>query len=89
MELPLIGYKGYGVTVEDEEARGNGTPYVAEEVGQHGDLIIRVPGGFQGKIKVSYVGFGIFRMAEAVSLISICGIVVWSMFLWKRGKHEK
>lgn len=41
VEIPLIGYKGYGV-----EAEGNGAaPYIAESRGSHNDLKIAVPGG--------------------------------------------
>ncbi len=43
VEIPLIGYKGYGV-----EAEGNGAlPYIAESRGSHNDLKIAVRGGMR------------------------------------------
>lgn len=67
MDLPLTGYRGYGV----EADAGRPTPYVTQERGAHGDLRIAVPPGYAGDIRVSYRGFPIFRAAEGISGITV------------------
>ena len=68
IEIPLTGYKGYGVTASGSEA---GLPSVSGERGAHGDLRLEVPAQYQGTVKISYQGFALFRVAEAVSLCSL------------------
>lgn len=48
---------------------------IAQERGAHGDLRIEVPGGYQGRIHVSYKGFPLFHIAEAISLISMLAVL--------------
>lgn len=69
LELPLTGYKGYGL--ETAEAAGEDSPEITGERGAHGDLRIAVPAGYQGSISISYVGFPIYRVAEAISILTI------------------
>ena len=66
-ELPLTGYRGYGI----ETDTGTAQPYITEERGAHGDLRIAIPAGYAGNVKVSYKGFAIYRLAEGISLLSI------------------
>lgn len=85
LELPLTGYKGYGVKSKKMEDR---LPYIARERGAHGDLRVVVPGDYQGVIKIYYKGYMSFRVAELVSLFSITSIIVYltvkRRMLWKR-----
>lgn len=68
LEIPLTGYQGYAI----ELVEGSGeTPYLSDKRGDHGDLRIAVPGGFQGRVRIWYKGFAIFRVAEVVSGIGI------------------
>ncbi len=85
LELPLMGYQGY--TVKSDAPENAEQPKIADQVGTHGDLRIRIPGGFRGQIRVSYEGFGIFHIAEAVSLVSVAVL----LFGWirKKGKSGK
>lgn len=72
IDFPLLGYQGYAVHGETfEEER----PYIAEERGDHGDLCVAVPAGYQGEIRVCYDGSVLFHIAEAVSLVSIVMIL--------------
>ncbi|MBD5529735.1 MAG: hypothetical protein HDR02_15235 [Lachnospiraceae bacterium] len=63
MELPLTGYRGYGIDADGEMA----VPYISEERGAHGDLRIAIPSGYAGNIRVAYKGFLLFRVAEGIS----------------------
>ena len=83
LELPLMGYKGYAVNILRSE--GQSEPYITEEVGNHGDLRIAVPAGYQGDIMVSYDGFPSFHVAEIVSLVSLAAIMVVYLY----GKRKK
>lgn len=85
LELPLMGYQGY--VVKSNVPWDAEQPQIAEQVGTHGDLRIRVPAGFCGDISVSYEGFGIFHIAEAASLASIA-VLLFGWF-WKKGKRGK
>ncbi len=67
MELPLTGYKGYGIETLGETA----APYITEERGAHGDLRIAVPPGYTGNIRVSYRGFLLYRVAETISGVTV------------------
>ncbi len=67
MELPLTGYKGYGI----ESTEGTAVPYITEERGAHGDLRIAVPPGYAGNIRVAYKGFFLYRVAEIISGVTV------------------
>lgn len=85
LELPVIGYKGYGIR---EEKSGTNSPYVADTKGSHGDLKIIVPAGYQGMLYISYMGFPVFRVSEVVSLLT--GLMVglyllkWRVYYGKK-----
>lgn len=85
LELPLGGYQGY--TVKSDVSRNAEQPEIADQVGTHGDLRVRIPAGFYGKIRVFYEGFGIFHIAEAVSLVSVAVLLVG--WIRKKGKSGK
>lgn len=68
LELPIIGYKGYGINCA-EEARE--LPYIAEERGGHGDLKVMVPPGYSGELRISYKGFASYRVAEIISAVTL------------------
>ncbi len=72
LEVPLTGYRGYAVTADPD--RGDPVPRVSEQVGEHGDLILEVPAGYQGDIRIAYEGFPVFSVAESVSWISLLAL---------------
>lgn len=76
IELPLIGYKGYEVNSEKEDGK---KPFVADERGTHGDLIVVVPANYKGYIEVGYKGFISFRIAEVISALTLVGIVIFGV----------
>ncbi len=82
LEIPLTGYKGYGIETEGVEER---IPSIAETRGAHGDLRIEVPAGYHGRVRISYQGFAVFHVAEAVSLISLA--VIAGMYVYGRRKR--
>lgn len=83
VELPLTGYRGYGLDA-DERA---GMPYVTEDRGAHGDLRIAVPAGYAGNIKVSYKGFAVYRVAEGVSFLFI--LICMGMCIRQKYRRKK
>lgn len=87
IEIPLMGYKGYSVMALDDGDEGAETPYITEEVGNHGDLRIAVPAGYQGSLLISYQGFPFFRAAETVSWVSLAAVI--GMYLYYKGKKIK
>lgn len=86
LEVPLIGYKGYGL----DFSKGDLEPYITEERGENGDLRIAVPSGYEGEINISYKGFLSYRIVEVISLTSILGILMYelkrSIAKWKKQK---
>lgn len=74
VELPLTGYKGYALECSEY---GAALPYITEERGDHEDLRIAVPAGYEGSMKVSYQGFTGFRIAELISAVTVIGIVLY------------
>lgn len=74
IDIPLIGYKGYGVRAPETE---EGVPRISAERGAHSDLRLDVPAGYRGTIEISYQGFALFRAAEAVSLAAVLAILVF------------
>lgn len=84
VEIPLMGYKGYKLKVSEQAEE---IPYITEEVGNHGDLRIAVPAGYQGRISISYAGFPIFHAAEVISLVSLAAMIC-VYFYHKRKKIQ-
>lgn len=84
IDIPLTGYKGYGVTAADV---GTELPSVSGERGAHGDLRLTVPANYRGTVQISYKGFMLFRVAEAVSLGGLA--VLWGIYLYRRTAARK
>ena len=81
LELPLIGYKGYAIEAEEAETA---SPYFTQERGDHGDLRIAIPSGYSGELKIAYKGHWSYRVAEAISLMTILGLSIYAA-----GKRRK
>jgi hypothetical protein len=86
LELPLIGYRGYSCKAEQE---ADEMPYIAEERGEHGDLRIAVPAGYQGSVNVSYTGFALFHAAEALSGAGILILAAWGIYCLKKERTRQ
>ncbi len=86
LELPLIGYKGYEV---EADALSGQVPYITAERGDHGDLRIAVPGGYEGRLKISYKGFVSFRVAEVISAATAAILAAYWMYRRLRWKSQK
>lgn len=89
VELPLMGYKGYGVKSFEVIDCPEGVPVISNTVGAHGDLRVEVPAGFEGGIEVFYQGFWFFRLAELVSVLSILTILISECCHWGKIHESK
>lgn len=82
LEIPLTGYKGYGIKHADTCSEA---PYITENRGAHGDIRIAVPAKYSGTIEVAYYGLQVFHMAEWISLAGL--MAVFLLIIWnRRGK---
>lgn len=80
VRLPLLYYKGYTVSSEDGS--------ITEEnlsMGDAASVYIDIPEGFVGKITVRYREAWYWRLAEAVSVLSMAVMIV----IYFRDKREK
>lgn len=85
VEMPLVGYKGYQILPAESAQE---SPYITEERGTHGDLRVAVPAGYQGNISISYKGFPIFHIAEAISGICLAAVLITYLYgKSKKGKY--
>ncbi|MBQ7955106.1 MAG: hypothetical protein IJ282_05100 [Lachnospiraceae bacterium] len=76
IDLPLIGYQGYAVSSHETEKT---KPYISEERGEHGDLRIAIPAGYEGELQIRYKGFALYRIAEWISVITGFGTVCYAV----------
>lgn len=76
--LPLQAYKGYSVTSE-----GNSITNRNLSRGEGAVVRVDIPAGYSGKVSVRYAGFWYWRVAEAVTVITILYLV------WIVLKHKK
>lgn len=89
--LPLLHYKGYGASSEDQVITDQNL-----ETGEFAVIRLNVPAGYSGEVTVCYEGFWYWRVAEAVSLLTVVYLVlrghcpkeqIWETIkLRKRGK---
>ncbi|MBQ7954558.1 MAG: hypothetical protein IJ282_02290 [Lachnospiraceae bacterium] len=85
LEVPLMGYKGYGIKTEKT---GADIPVIAAERGSHGDLRIEVPAGYEGTIQIAYEGLALFKAAEVVSLVTLLAMAGWYIYMERRKVQE-
>lgn len=86
LELPVIGYRGYGLTSDEAEQE---SPYITKERGNHGDLRVAVPAGYKGSLNISYKGFFIYRIAETLSLGTLLCIAAYLIADVGRNRKRK
>ena len=80
--LPLLAYKGYGLKSSDGSL---GAEYLNE--GPDAVLQVTIPEGFSGDIEVWFQGFWYWRLAEAVSAVTMA-VLLW--YIWRgRRKQEE
>ncbi len=85
LEVPVIGYQGYVVKGEETTEE---LPYITEERGAHGDLRVAIPKGYCGTLSISYQGAFSYRIAEAISLISLIAILGILVFM-RKGRRSQ
>lgn len=77
--LPLLAYKGYGLKFSEDSL---GAEYLTE--GPDAVVQVTIPEGFSGDIEVRFQGFWYWRLAEAVSVITLAALL---LYVW-RGRHN-
>lgn len=71
VEFPLLYYKGYSAkVVETGES-------ISVEKGNNADVRVVLPEGFSGMVQVKYSGMWYWHLAEAISILSCAGTVLW------------
>ena len=51
-------------------------PVITEERGSHGDLRLRIPAAYQGRLRIAYRESALFRVADVISLVTAAGILL-------------
>lgn len=81
LNLPLLYYKGY--RAYDKNTGDRLTVYAGENNTVH----VKVPVGYAGTIRTTFVSPWYWRLAEVVSLASCVGLAVWYEWRRKGKKH--
>ena len=76
ISLPLFGYDGYRATV-DGQAMETG-------LGENNRLTVRLDAGTQGTLRVWFAGKAVWRIADAVSLVTLAALL--GLCLYRRRK---
>lgn len=70
LELPLLNYIGY-------KATGGGGEELELTKGDNGTLAVEIPPSYDGAVEINYVGRALWRVSEAISLLTLGGVVYW------------
>lgn len=80
VEVPLQHYKGYTALSADGEE-------LKLEDGTHCDIRVLIPAGFEGELTVRFHPPWYWRMGELISLLSLLGIIAFSLHGKFPGSH--
>lgn len=67
ISFPLFGYDGYRAALDGEE--------IIWTLGSNNRLTVSLPAGAQGELRVWFAGKAVWRIADAVSLLSAIGMI--------------
>ena len=81
VELPLFAFEGYEAKLCGET--------VAIARGENNRIAVEIPAGAQGELTVRFVGRGIWRVGEAVSLTTALALAADALRLRKKSKAGK
>ena len=77
LTLPLFGFAGYEATLDGEP--------LAVGLGENNRLTVRLPAGAQGTLRVRFVNWPLWRVCDAVSLLTLmAAVAAWVMRRRKR-----
>ena len=77
LTLPLFGFAGYEATLDGEP--------LAVGLGENNRLTVRLPAGAQGTLRVRFVNWTLWRVCDAVSLLTLLAAgAAWVMRRRKR-----
>ncbi|MBE5799930.1 MAG: hypothetical protein E7321_08280 [Clostridiales bacterium] len=69
--LPLFGYDGYRVELNDQA--------LGWTLGENNRLQVNIPAGAQGELRVWFAGKGVWRAAEGISLAAALGLIALAL----------
>ena len=75
VELPLTAYPGY--VAESDPA---GALEIAKEHGSHGDILLKIPAKYDGRVYVHYKEPLLCLIMDIISLASVLGLIVWVIY---------
>lgn len=79
LELPYIYYLGYQITFKGEK--------IEYEESEHGFIQISIPKEQEGEVKISYEGTFLSKIATAISIIGVIGLIIY-IFREEKVKKE-
>lgn len=68
VSVPLFGYDGYRAAIDGKE--------VEWTLGENQRIMVHVPAGMSGELRIWFAGKGVWRAADAVSLLAALGLIV-------------
>lgn len=83
IDFPMLYYKGY-----QAYAKENGQKLSVVK-GENTDVRVLFPEGFSGEIQISYSGMWYWHMAEAVSMLSLIGLIVGYVFRYCKRRKQR
>lgn len=79
IDFPLLYYKGYSAKCADTGEKLSVSP------GENYDVRVKLPESFQGNIALKFSGMWYWHMAEAVSVLTGAGLILWGVLRKRRG----
>ena len=74
--LPVFGFDGYRAELNGQE--------IAWHLGENNRLTVDIPAGTSGELSIRYAGKALWRIADAVSLLTAAGLAAWLIRRRKR-----
>ena len=67
--FPIFGFPGYAAEINGER--------IAWHLGENNRLTVDIPAGTSGELSIRYAGKALWRIADAVSLLTAVGLAAW------------
>ena len=80
VELPLLMYPGYQALAADTKHK------LAVTYGDNNVVRVMIPAGFEGIVKVSFAGKWYWTVAEILSVLTLCGLVLIPILRKRQGR---
>ena len=80
VELPLLMYPGYQALAADTKQK------LAVTYGDNNVVRVMIPAGFEGIVKVTFAGKWYWTVAEILSVLTLCGLVLIPILRKRQGR---